>query len=206
MGLSNRTSESWCLGGFTTLRAYDDDQVYMLVRADTDDPELQREVALVGAWDVEGERYARMIAAVPKLLVACQAVVERWQRGDLAEAARMCSEAVDAAIRGEPCQSTTNQHRVALETEKHQTRIIRLPCFGIEIRLVRQDSPKNSGEGTITSDLRDTGDAIEVRRYNAAIDALESLILAHACAGVDVESPAYVEGIETAVEAIGNHV
>jgi DNA-binding transcriptional regulator YbjK len=69
----------------------------MLVRDDTDDPELQREVALVGAWDLVGERYARMIAAVPKLLAACQAVVERWQCGDLAEAARMCSEAVQQA-------------------------------------------------------------------------------------------------------------
>ena len=39
----------------------------------------------------------------------------------------------------------------------------------------------------------------------ARVDGLESLILAHACAGVDVESPAYVEGIETAVEAITNH-
>jgi len=85
------------------------------------------------------------------------------------------------------------------------TRIIRLPCFGIEIRLIRKDSPKEPGEGTITSDLRGTGDVIESLRYNAAIDSLESLILAHACAGIDVESLAYVEGIETAVEAIANH-
>jgi hypothetical protein len=178
----------------------------MLVRADSDEPELQREVALVGAWDLEGERYARMIAAVPKMLAACRAVVERWEHGDLAKAARMCSEAVDAATRTEPFQSRANQHQGVLEMEKHQTRAIRLPCFGIEIRLAREDSPENSGEGTITSDLRDAGDEIEARRYNAAIDVLESLILAHACAGVDVESPAYVEGIETAVEAIGNHL
>jgi hypothetical protein len=88
---------SWCLGGPTTLRGYDDDLVYLLVRADTDDPELQRDVALVGAWDLEGERYARMIVAVPKLLAACQAVVERWEHGNLAEAARMCAEAVRQA-------------------------------------------------------------------------------------------------------------
>ena len=36
-------------------------------------------------------------AAVPRLLAACQAVVERWEHGDLAEAARMCSEAVKMA-------------------------------------------------------------------------------------------------------------
>ena len=41
--------------------------------------------------------------------------------------------------------------------------------------------------------------------YDAAVDGLESLILGHACAGIDIESPEYMEGIETAVEAIGNH-
>jgi hypothetical protein len=59
--------------------------------------------------------------------------------------------------------------------------------------------------GTITSDLKVPGKSTANRQYNAAVDGLESLILAHACAGVDVESPAYVEGIETAVEAIANH-
>jgi hypothetical protein len=42
--------------------------------------------------------------------------------------------------------------------------------------------------------------------YNAAIDGLESLILAHYCAGIDVEKPAYVEGIQTALDAIGNNL
>ena len=42
-------------------------------------------------------------------------------------------------------------------------------------------------------------------QYAAAIDGLESLILAHACAGIDISSSAYVEGIETAVEAIVNN-
>jgi hypothetical protein len=82
----------------TTLRRLDDDLPYILVRVDTDDPELQRTVALVGAWDLEGERYARMISAVPKLLAACQAVVDRWEHGDLAEAARMCDEALHQAL------------------------------------------------------------------------------------------------------------
>ena len=36
--------------------------------------------------------------AVPRLLAACQAVVERWEHGDLAQAARMCCEAVDMAL------------------------------------------------------------------------------------------------------------
>ncbi len=42
-------------------------------------------------------------AAVPKLLNACQAVVERWEDGDLAEAARMCAEAVNLALGPQDC-------------------------------------------------------------------------------------------------------
>jgi hypothetical protein len=36
------------------------------------------------------------VTAVPKLLAACQAVVANWEHGDLAHAARMCAEAVEA--------------------------------------------------------------------------------------------------------------
>ena len=105
MGLSDQTSESWCLGSPRTLRGHDADLVYVVIWVDTDNPELQREVALVSARDLEGERYAHMIAAVPKLLAACQAVIERWEHGDLAEAARMCSEAVEMATEGKPCKT-----------------------------------------------------------------------------------------------------
>jgi hypothetical protein len=42
--------------------------------------------------DFEGERQRK---AAPKLLAACRMVVERWERGDLAEAARACSAAID---------------------------------------------------------------------------------------------------------------
>lgn len=36
------------------------------------------------------------------------------------------------------------------------------------------------------------------------IDGLEALILACACSGVDVQSPEFLEAIETAVDAISN--
>jgi len=84
-------------------------------------------------------------------------------------------------------------------------RTIRLQCYGITITLGRENGEDKPGSGAITSDLRAAGTASN-RQFNAAIDGLESLILAHACAGVDVESLAYVEGVETAVEAIANHV
>ena len=82
---------------------------------------------------------------------------------------------------------------------------IRLPCYGITIRLDRKPSAEKPGGGTITSDLKQdtTGEDAE---YLAAIDGLESLILAHACAGIDVTTPAYIEGIETAVAAIAQNL
>ena len=89
---------SWCVAGPTTLHGFDDDLLYIEVRAENADPDLQRQVALVSAWDLEGERYAPMIAALPKLLAACQAVVANWEHGDLAEAARLCAEAVKMAM------------------------------------------------------------------------------------------------------------
>ena len=45
--------------------------------------------------DFEPEKQRK---AAPKLLEACRMVVERWESGDLAEAARMCQTAIDAAI------------------------------------------------------------------------------------------------------------
>ena len=41
--------------------------------------------------------------------------------------------------------------------------------------------------------------------YNSAIDGLESLVLAHACAGINVEDHRYVAGIAAALEAISNN-
>ena len=79
--------------------------------------------------------------------------------------------------------------------------VIRLPCYGIEIALGER------GGGTIRSGLRLSCSerASDVRRrcadFDRYVDGIESLILAAACAGVDVESPAFVQAIETAVEA-----
>jgi hypothetical protein len=42
--------------------------------------------------------------------------------------------------------------------------------------------------------------------YEAAIDAIESLILAHACSGIPVTCPEYIEGIYTTLEALANNL
>jgi hypothetical protein len=41
--------------------------------------------------------------------------------------------------------------------------------------------------------------------YEAALDAITSLVLAHACAGIDVGSPKYVEGLNVVIEACANY-
>jgi hypothetical protein len=60
------------------------------------------------------------------------------------------------------------------------------------------------GGGTITSDLKE-GEAIGEdgdKEYLAAVDAIESIVLAHAAAGIDVKTLSYIQGIETAVQKI----
>ncbi len=75
----------------------------------------------------------------------------------------------------------------------------------------------NVGEHHVLIKLQDGSGALETdfkageRRsegdeaYDHAIDGIESLLLAHACAGVDVQSPKYIEGLERALESLANH-
>jgi len=86
---------------------------------------------------------------------------------------------------------------------------ISLPCYNITVKLNNPDGHIKCAfdQGAITSDLHETAAnyPITADEYDASVNAIESLILAHAVAGIDIESPAYIEGIETAVEAILNH-
>lgn len=42
------------------------------------------------------------------------------------------------------------------------------------------------------------------RTFESMMDAVESILLAHACAGIDVINPAYLEGLQTAINACTN--
>ena len=85
------------------------------------------------------------------------------------------------------------------------TKVIQLPCYGIEIKVA-------GGGGTITSNLKEEdspeteGAARERIEFNRMIDGIEALILASACEGIDVAAPAFVKAITTAVEAAGNNI
>jgi hypothetical protein len=59
---------------------------------------------------------------------------------------------------------------------------------------------------TTNLDTSDEDDEDEYAEAIAAIDGLESLVLAHASAGVNIEDPLYQQGIWTALEAIGNNL
>lgn len=86
-------------------------------------------------------------------------------------------------------------------TSEDGTTLITLPVFNILITI----SPDGGGGSITSTDLKTEHEDEEDELYNAAMDGIESMILAHAIAGVDVESPAYLEGIETAVEGCANN-
>ena len=83
-----------------------------------------------------------------------------------------------------------------------QKQTIEIGCYGIVIEL--------DGEGggqILASDLKkDPMRHDDNIAYNAAMDALESTILAHACAWIDVCSPEYLIGLQTTVEACADNL
>lgn len=80
--------------------------------------------------------------------------------------------------------------------------IINLPCYGIIIKTYGSDSIDSFIVSARTHRLS-TIESSQLDDEN--FDGILSLILAHACAGIDVTIPAYLEGIETAVQAVENN-
>lgn len=60
------------------------------------------------------EANGRLIAAAPELLAACRMVIDRWEHGDLAEAARACSAAVAGATDAGTIQCESQPYSVLL--------------------------------------------------------------------------------------------
>lgn len=81
------------------------DNTLVIAAVHSDPPIGRREIAVLrpsedrryGPSDDEDQANARLMAAAPALLAACKLVADRWERGDLAEAARACAAAVDQA-------------------------------------------------------------------------------------------------------------
>lgn len=73
------------------------------------------------------------------------------------------------------------------------------PELGFEITTSSTPEPA-SGKHTIN---------LTVTRRNSPLwgeDFVQSLILAHHCAGINVTSPAYIEGVETALQSKSNYL
>jgi len=75
----------------------------------------------------------------------------------------------------------------------------KLDKVGVEITV-------NKGSGRIVKGLDELNGSYGDAENRGAVDALESLILAHACAGIDVSSKKYQEGVVTALDAIDNNL
>ena len=93
--------------------------------------------------------------------------------------------------------------------------VIALGVYGIVIAIGHEDAD-GGRSGSLTSDLHEgwednspdsynDEDRANIDTYNATIDGIEAMILACACAGVDVTTPAFLEAIETAVEGAANN-
>lgn len=80
-------------------------------------------------------------------------------------------------------------------------KIYTIPDFGITVKV------SSEGIATIESGLREVmvGNEPPDDIMTGSIDALESLILGHASAGLDIGSPEYVTGLRTCLEAIANN-
>lgn len=85
------------------------------------------------------------------------------------------------------------------------TKVIELPCYNIRVFLNTKDG---NTQGTIESELHmsETREDIGIMEYEASVNTLESFILAQACAGIDITTPAYIKSIETVVDAWVNNL
>ena len=123
---------------------------------------------------------------------------------------------------------------VKMEKEPIMSKTIKTGCHGIVVTLTDPElhalTPNRYNGGSITSDLheacpicerveciredcagaRDGGESLEEydnrQRYNDMMDGIEAMILGHACAGIDITTLAYKEGIESAVQGCANSI
>jgi hypothetical protein len=86
------TSGTWYVDGLS------ENQTQLWIRT------IDRPIAsiLIGKEAETDKANACLIAGAPTLLAACRMVVERWEQGDLAEAARACSVAIAEAVPADP--------------------------------------------------------------------------------------------------------
>jgi len=83
-------------------------------------------------------------------------------------------------------------------------RTYNLPKYGIKVSIGENSSSIESNLSDYLFDDHISDDAHE--SHKAIIDVIEALVLAHASAGVDVGSDAYMEGLDTTMDALANNM
>lgn len=90
---------------------------------------------------------------------------------------------------------------------KIKPHVIEIPCHGIRIELdeVDPDDGDKFIGGIIYSEFDEKRDkTLNADPFSVAYDTMDAFILACACAGIDVKSPAFVEAIKTVADKISN--
>lgn len=96
--------------------------------------------------------------------------------------------------------------KVDLGPRVYRIKLQRVPKLWIKVTILK------SGVGMVDSNLRNefVGDddsprmRLDRAAWNMQMDAIESLLLALGCAGVDLDSPEFIQGVNTALDAIAN--
>jgi len=98
-------------------------------------------------------------------------------------------------------------------------KVIKLPCYDIVIKDFENISTIEHSSNLVEvcphcneshccyscDESQENGFEVAERlQYNGVLDGITALILAHHQAGIDVTTPEYIEGIETAIEAAEN--
>jgi len=84
-------------------------------------------------------------------------------------------------------------------------KVIKLPIGGIVVTIDYDDDNRPISGNITHTDLKDEYNEEEEELYNASMDGVLSLILAHAMAEIDITSKGYIEGLETAINACANN-
>lgn len=75
--------------------------------------------------------------------------------------------------------------------------------YDIKIKLIRDNEQSDYyAGGVLESSSLKQDDASD--EFNAAMNAIESMVLGHAIAGIDVTSVGYKYGLQTAIDATAN--
>ena len=82
---------------------------------------------------------------------------------------------------------------------------ITLPVGGITIKLVHDENNIPIRGDIFHTELKTKHEDEEDELYNAAMDGIISLVLAHAMANIDVTTPNYIGGLRVAIEACANN-